>query len=346
MSNNGFKLNGLATAIGAMPHSNPHEACSLLLTYLPEIPVWPQLPKRSFRENMYVQFSEGLPGVVVEEERIWIDRTQDLNKPLEQLYSAYLEGRTDHSAIGRDYAEGLYTFLEQQRGEHTTVKGHVTGPISFGLTVTDQNRRPLLYDDVLADALAKHLRLKAMWQENALRNVSPNTIMFIDEPYLSSLGSAFVSLPGEQVVTLLEEVLGGIRGLKAIHCCGNTDWSVLLKTSIDILSFDAYNYGEALGLYPAEVNSFIARGGIIAWGIVPNEEQALLNESESTLMERLEKTMGALGSKGIDQDRLQSQCLITPSCGLGTVTIETAEKALKMTRAVSRNYREMYHNNN
>jgi len=90
MSKGRFELNGLATAIGSMPHVDPREACSLVLTHLPEIPAWPQLPKRAFLENMYAQFSEGFPGVVLEEERIWVDRSQDLSRPLEQLYAAYL----------------------------------------------------------------------------------------------------------------------------------------------------------------------------------------------------------------------------------------------------------------
>ncbi len=76
------------------------------------------------------------------------------------------------------------------------------------------------------------LRLKASWQEKELRQISKNTIIFVDEPYMSSFGSAFVPLSREKVVSLLEEVFGGISGLKGVHCCGNTDWSVLLGTSL------------------------------------------------------------------------------------------------------------------
>jgi len=344
MSKGRFELNGLATVIGSMPHVDPQEACSLVLNHLPEVPAWPQLPKRSFLENMYAQFSEGFPGVVLEEERIWIDRSQDLSKPLEQLYEAYLEDSINHSAIGYEYAKGFHVFLDMAAKDgRKAVKGQVTGPISFGLTVTDQNQRPLLYDDVLADALAKHLRLKAAWQEKTLSTVSPNTIIFIDEPYLASLGSAFVSFPREQVVTLLEEVLGGTSGLKGIHCCGNTDWSVVLQTSLDILSFDAYNYGETLSLYPSEIRDFLGLGGVIAWGIVPNDEQALAKETEDSLLDRLEDTIGLVSRKGIGYDALRSQCLITPSCGLGSISTEAAARALELTAKVSAGFRKRHH---
>ena len=79
----------LPTAIGSMPHVDAKEACSLVAKYLPNIPVWPQLPRRSFLENMYAQYSEGLPGVVIEEERIYLDRA-GLDGQLEHLYSDVL----------------------------------------------------------------------------------------------------------------------------------------------------------------------------------------------------------------------------------------------------------------
>jgi methionine synthase II (cobalamin-independent) len=325
-----------------MPQTDPDEACSLVLAHLAEIPPWPQLPKRSFLENMYVQYSEGFPGVVVKGEHLYVDRSQDLDEDLTKLYVAYLEDKVEQYALRPDYAAGLHAFLSKDLGSPVAVKGQVAGPISWGLTVTDQDRRPVLYDDVLADALAKHLRLKAAWQERVLSRLSPSTIIFVDEPYMSSFGSAFVSLSRQQVVALLEEVFKGIRGLKGVHCCGNTDWSVLLETSVDILSLDAYNYGWSISLYPAEVKDFIQRGGIIAWGIVPADEDALAKESADSLIQRLEEAVSTLSKKGIDSDLLLERCLITPSCGLGSLSPETAIKALQLTGEVSRQLRSKY----
>ena len=62
---------------------------------------------------------------------------------------------------------GCTFFCELDLGQPPVVKGQVTGPVSWGLTVADQNRKPVLYDDVLAEAVAKHLRLKATWSELA-----------------------------------------------------------------------------------------------------------------------------------------------------------------------------------
>ena len=257
-----------------MPHTDPAKACALIARFLKDIPAWPQLPKRSFLENMYVQYSEGFPGAVAENNSIHVDTSQDFTKALETLYPAYLENDISRFPICQDYAAGLYAFLEQRKLSPRAVKGHVTGPLSWGLTVTDENKKAILYHEVLGDAVPKFLKLKAAWQEKELKKISKNTIIFVDEPIMASYGSvvlqAAFSKP-EKIVEMLNEVFDGISGLKGIHCCGNTDWSVLLKTKLDILNFDAYNYAQSVSLYPEEIKKFLGRGGAIAWGIVPNQ---------------------------------------------------------------------------
>ncbi len=338
-----FKPRMLATAVGSMPHVDAQPAWEMITRHLPAIPVWPQLPNRTFLENMYVQQSEGFPGVVLQDEdRIYVDRGRSLDEGLELLYLSYLQNDLDSYAISPLYAAGLHAMLASDMREAVAVKGQVTGPISWGLTVTDQARRPVLYDEVLADAVAKHLRLKASWQERALASLNPRTILFVDEPYLSALGSAFVSLPRELVIGLLEEVLSGIQGLRGVHCCGNTDWSLLLETSIDILNFDAYNYAESVSLYPREIAAFLDRGGVIAWGIVPNEEKTLETETVESLSDRLGEAMAFLTRKGIGLDMLVQQSLITPSCGLGGLTLEQADRAMTLAEGLSQAMRAKY----
>ncbi len=332
----------LPTAIGSMPYNDPQQACRSVLTHLPSIPAWPQLPRRSFAENMYAQFSQGFPGIVIEHERIWVDRSQNLDTALQELYTNYLENAIDRYAISPDYASGLHAFIASRMEPPLAIKGQVTGPISWGLSVTDQERHAVIYDETLADAIAKHLRLKAAWQEKALNQISPTTIIFVDEPYLASLGSAFVSLPSQQVIGLLEEVLSGISGIKGMHCCGNTDWAMLLGTSIDILSFDAYNYAEPFSLYPTEVKSLLDRGGAIAWGIIPNEEDSLVKETVASLRDRLEEVMAPFTRKGIRFKQLIEQGLLTPSCGLASLSPEAAEQALELLAELSAKIRKQY----
>lgn len=340
-----MEFNCLPTIIGSMPHTDPHPACSLIARHLKDIPAWPQLPRRSFLENMYVQYSQGFPGVVVEADRIYVDTAKDLTKPLEELYTAYLENNVDKHPISPDYAAGLHAFLDLTNLSPRAVKGQVTGPLSWGLTVTDENKRAILYNEILGDAIPRLLRLKAAWQEKELSKISKNTIIFVDEPYMASYGSSISSgafASPEKIASMIDEVFEGISGLKGIHCCGNTDWSVLLKTKLDILSFDTYNYAESVGLYPAEIKKLLDKGGAIAWGIVPNNGDSLGKESVASLKDRLEEAMAPFTRNGLRFRDLVAQSLLTPSCTLASLSEEGSEKALELLTGLSAMLRKRY----
>ena len=339
-----FEANCSATMVGALPYTDPQQACRAVLHHVPEIPVWPQLPERSYLENMYVQFSQSFPGVVADQEakRIYVKRSQDLSQPLEKLYEAYLGNDFSSLAVGPEYAAGLHAFLSLKLDSPRAVKGQITGPISWALTVADEERRPILYDETLSDALARMLRLKAAWQERKLKALCPTTIIFVDEPSMSAFGSAYVSVSRERVIKLLDEVFGGLEGLKGVHCCGNTDWPVLLDTSADIVNPDVYNFIASMSFYPAEVKTFLDRGGIIAWGIVPNEEPALKGETVSSLRDRLEEAISPLSRKGIPFHHLIRRSLVTPSCGLSGLSVEAAERALELLADLSRDLKKRY----
>jgi len=336
-----FEFGCLPTAIGSMPHTNSGEACSIIMKCLPDIPAWPQLPQRSPKENMIIQFSEGFPGVVIDGDKIHIEPSADFESELEQIHIDCEQDNAREYGISTEYAAGLHAFLSKATGSKI-VKGQVTGPITWGLRVTTQDGLGILYDETLAETAAKFLRLKASWQEDILRGISPNTIIFVDEPYLVSLGSVFTPIPEEKVPALLEEVIKGIKGLKGLHCCGNTNWSVLLDTKIDILSFDAYNYASSLSTHSDKVKSFLEGGGSIAWGIVPNEEEALAKESLSGLRDRLEEAMAPFTRDGVKFRQLIAQGLITPSCGLESLSPEAASLALELTAKLSRDLRSRY----
>jgi methionine synthase II (cobalamin-independent) len=327
----GIEFNCLPTIIGSMPHTDPAAACAQVLKYLKDIPAWPQLPRRSFKENMNAQFSEGFPGISLTGDRLRVDRTHDFDDSLERFYTAYLEEDVEQYPTTADYAAGLHAFLSSENIAPLAVKGQITGPLTWGLSVTDEAGKAILYDDVLGDAVAKFLRLKAAWQEKQLSRISPHTIIFVDEPYMASFGSVAVPLSKEKVALLLEEVFVDIKGLKGVHCCGNTDWSVILETSLDILSFDAYNYAQSLSLYPAETKAFLDRKGVIAWGIIPNDGTSLGKESAAALKDRLEEAMVPFTRNGFTFKQLVAQSLLTPSCTLASLeSPDASARALEL----------------
>ncbi|MCL4393360.1 MAG: methionine synthase [Chloroflexi bacterium] len=333
-----FAPRAQATGVGSMPHADPQVALRLVLSTFPTLPYWPQLSRRDFRENMYAQFSEDLVGVRIDLAHEWIGAVigDETLGEIESFYTRYLENDPKRFAISREYAAGLYGLREQRPnlGAAEWIKGQVTGPISFGLKVVDQNLRPILYDDSLRDVLVKHLARKAQWEEQFLSELG-KPLVFVDEPSLALIGASLVSLNRDEVVRDLEEVFASLSCVKGTHCCGNTDWSMLLETSVDVISFDAYNYSENIALFAEHVKDFLGRGGALAWGIVPTVEEQIAQETVDTLLARLDAAVGLLVKRGIDRELLFERALITPACGLGTLSIAAAERALSLTRGIS-----------
>jgi hypothetical protein len=180
--------------------------------------------------------------------------------------------------------------------------------------------------------------MKARWLLRRFQPLGCPQICFIDEPILSAFGSStYVSVQRVDVVRDLGAVIEAVHkenGLAGIHCCGNTEWTILMDAGVDIISFDAYLFGETIAYYPVEVKAFLERGGTLAWGIVPSSE-AILQESPESLVRKLNERMNNLAGKGIGKDLIRERLLITPSCGTGSLAPELAERIFNTLSEVS-----------
>ena len=336
------KFGCLPTMIGTLPHKDADRAVAVVSHYLKDIPAWPQLPKRAYLENMYTQYGEGFPGFVVADGKTYVNRQQDLTGDLERFYTDYMNNDYGRYAVSAQYAAGLHKFLGLDSLLVRAVKGQVTGPVSWGMTITDETGKAIIYDETLGDVVPKFLRLKASWMERALKKLSKDTIIFLDEPYMTAFGSIAMQLSRQQVIDLLTETLAGISGIKGVHCCGNTDWSILLHTPVDIVHFDAYDYADSLALYPDDVKKLLDRGGAVVWGIIPVSAEKIEKESVPALKDRLEEAIAPFTRKGIPFKQLIEQGLLAPACGLPSVSEQAAERALELLAELSKAVRRKY----
>jgi hypothetical protein len=351
------KFNYTTTHVGSVPHLTLNGLTDKLAAKL-DAPAWPQLPRRTFRENMYVQYSPTLPAIVEDaaKEKIYFDTRADITPALEAFYTPFLADDVNAFALRPEYAAGFFAMLETLRRSATVklspesawAKGQVTGPISFGLTVTDQDLRASLYNEMLADAILKNAAMIARWQVRQLKTARPNVIIFVDEPYMASFGSAFISLSREQVIAMLDEVFDAIHAegaLAGVHCCANTDWGVLLATKVDLLNLDAYGYIENLALYPAELRAFLDRGGAVAWGIVPNNEEIYRVTVEGLAKHlrdgiRLMSEKAAARGVRIKPAEFNERSLLVPACGLGSTSVEIADRVFEVLSQTATHLRQ------
>lgn len=330
--------NFATTLIGSLPHGTAEEAVDNVLDGRVDCPAWPQLPARGYCESMYLQTGGHLPGLQVDGDKVSVNL--DDYDPTE-AYMAILEENVDYFYPEEEHHAGLYEFIKRDLSGFKAIKGQVTGPISEGLQVQDLTGRPVIYDESYAEIVRKTVNMVARWQSARLRELNENVIMFFDEPSISLLGTPFASISDEEAVTWINDSLEGVDCIKAIHCCGNTNWSLVLSTNIDILNFDAYVYGKNIVLYPEEISAFLDRGGAIAWGIVPNSD-LIEGETAESLADRMVGFIDELVSKGIDGDLLVKRSLISPQCGLGGADVSLVDSVLALLKGTSEELRRRY----
>jgi methionine synthase II (cobalamin-independent) len=340
-------FSGVPTVVGSFPHLDAEATVAAILRRLPDMPAWPQLPARDFRESMYVQYSEGLPGAVIdaERQRIFFRMDDAFTDQLEGFYQAVVEGDVARFTISREHALGLHLFLDAVprlgKRRPAWVKGQVTGPFSFAMTVTDEGKRALAYTPELYEVAVQGMTMKARWMARTLRQAADGVLVVLDEPYLCSFGSAFVNVSREDVMAALNGAAAAVHAegaLCGLHCCGNTDWSLVLQTDVDVVNFDAHEYFQGLSLYPTDLSAFLERGGVLSWGIVPASGAAAAIGA-AALRRELDTHIADLVRKGLDRKHLVRQLLLTPSCGMGTRSVAEADQVLDVLTELAASWR-------
>jgi len=350
-----FKANGLPLLIGSLPMDSHEEATKLVLHYTPDIPLWVQLPLYK-EEGMISQFLPGLPGFTDETDKSVIDTSKpEFNEEFIAFFEEYLSVTESGSDVGASRfalsgkrGKGFFEFLKQidkKDTPFTALKGQVTGPITFGTAVTDENNKDIFYNDQLKDAAIKKLALNARWQAKEFSKRGAVPIIFLDEPALAGFGtSAYITITKEDVTQSIEEIVQEIHaenGLAGVHVCANTEWDMLLDSNIDIISFDAYSFFDRFILYPEMIKAYLGQGKFLAWGIVPTHKAEVI-EAQTTqgLVQLLHDQMDELSKKiQMDKETILSQSFITPSCGTGSLDLKSAKKVLKLTKEVSAAFR-------
>ncbi len=355
--NSDFRPYGLPLLIGSLPVDDHLLAIKLVLEHTPEIPLWVQLPV--FREEgMIAQFLPGLPGLTEENEKFFINTSgRDFDDGIIEFYEEYISvtgGKKDYDetrfVLTPETAKGFFIFIEKIKElpvKPVAVKGQITGPVTLSTGITDREGKAIFYNEDMRDTVVKLVAMKAGWQVKRLSEFKVPVIIFFDEAALAGFGSsAFIGISANEVAGCFEEVIAAVHkeaGIAGIHVCSNADWSVILESSADIISFDAYSYFDKFILYADHIRKFLESGRMIAWGIVPTLRiEDIEKENAASLAENWKKKAGMLGPLGYDLQAVLAQSFITPSCGTGSLSLELAVKVLRLTKEVSQILRKEY----
>jgi len=326
--------------MGIMPHSDIERALEVALSL--DIPFWPQLPKVSYFEDMYVQALENFPGVRIDS----VQQRIHFSLPLfyEELPSYFEKADDPHTfRLTKEFSLVYHRFLERDLSRYSAIRGQMISPISLGLKIVDENLKPIIYHDEVREVLFDFIQKKVNQQYQELRGKNHNAFVWVDDPGLALIFNALSGYTEFQARTDLDRFLEGLEGPKGVHLCAKPDWDFLLKSKIEILSFDSFNCGVVFVNYPS-LKDFVDRGGVISWGIVPTYTELLEQETIDSLVERLETFWEDLSRRGVDQKKLLGQSLLAPAtCNLLNPDKEkTVEKAFEVLNELSRKIRERY----
>ncbi|MCU0574427.1 MAG: hypothetical protein MUC41_15730 [Syntrophobacteraceae bacterium] len=327
--------------MAVMPHRDVDRALEMAFSL--DVPFWPQLPLLNYYEDMYVQASEGFPGILLDlEERTLRFSSDKFALDLEEVLAHFDE--PEYFDISPAYSVVYHRFLQSELAARPAIRGQLEGPVSFGLNIHDQDNRPILFDDTVRPFMLDFMARRVNVQLKRLRELNPNAFMFVDEPGLQFIFSGMSGYNNIKGREDMEAFFAQIDRPRGIHLCGNPDWDFLLGLDLDVLSLDMYSNGERFVSYLGSIRKFLDRGGILIWGIVPTNLEPFERESAESLERRLLELWESLGRGGIDPDYLVSRSMLSPAtcCLVNPDGVATVEKAFAITNELSRKLRERF----
>ncbi|KUO52493.1 MAG: hypothetical protein APF76_05520 [Desulfitibacter sp. BRH_c19] len=343
-----------ATAIGSLPFNNTTRALQLIKDTIPLIPHWPQLPNRGVQEHFVFQnldFLVQLGLLNINDDKVMMDyESPNWVKNQVSFYELYFQIESGNMNVLEDIkmpinaAPGFYDFLDWiDKGNFTdsiAYKGQIAGPLSVGLFLKDHKKKLVYYTDQTRDIIVKAIMINAMWQAYELRKRGKQTIIFVDDPAVGAYGTSnYLTLNRQGIVDDLASIVDGVHKMGAIvgaHSCCNIDWTIFMDAGFDIINFDT-GYFQSLAVYKDELISFVDKGGILAWGVVPTYNLSQ-QENVKNLQNEFEGQIDQLLRKGLNESKLKKQILLSPACGTGILTDEQAEKIYQLVAELAEIY--------
>ena len=139
-----------ATAVGSLPHKNPKDAIDLIFNEFKEIPFWPQLSGVNKHEEMTVQYIQGIPGIIYDEENckyIYDAQSDEFFEALEEFFMDYESivnekdfTNLDKYAITEPFSSAIPLYLDKfKQGNYEFAKCHIIGPFTWGTSLCDSS---------------------------------------------------------------------------------------------------------------------------------------------------------------------------------------------------------------
>lgn len=301
----------IVSGVGSLPHVDPVAAVDLVAATC-DVPYLPELPNRHPEEGMLRRWGDGLCGLGVSDEALGLA----VGAPV---------GPREEAFVGAEVA------LERLPPS-ARLKTQVTGPLTLALAALAGGADPRnLLERVVAglvERLADHL------ERIARARPGTETIVVLDEPALVAFApdTRPAPIPAADVVDAWGELRRRAGRPLDVHCCGDTDWSMVAgfrpgRIWWDLEVLDAPGFlGSAVAVAEA-----VAAGTRLVWGLVPVRPGPV---DEARIVRRHGATVARLVVEGAPLAAL-GDAWATPACGLAGVTVAEAERIIADVRRLA-----------
>lgn len=219
------------TGVGSLPFKDPKEAVSYVFDRY-EIPFLPQLPKRSFREQMIYQYIEDFPGLVQNTNHCFVD-VEMFSKILRDSQGDKAGAQDDNFSFS--FLSSLDLFLQKTNSLHLPIKVQVTSPYTIASHLTCSDKKLLIDHHELYPYLIDYLGTKL---EVLLKKFEKKPLLvFFDEPMLTTFH-------GKEIFKILNRLVQRLKTpyrLFGLHSCNQWSFSLFkmaFQSQFDILNFD------------------------------------------------------------------------------------------------------------
>ncbi|MCB0977002.1 MAG: hypothetical protein KDB02_06045 [Acidimicrobiales bacterium] len=312
---------GAPTSVGSLPHLDRDAAIDFVLDRTPELPAAPTCPAVDPLELMIPQAAWGIAGV-----NVALDGTISVPDPMALDPSNELG---DPDLLGAPFATWR-RFIERVATRQGPVKLQVTGPLTLGTTLVQAGVPAKLAYAVAARSASARARAVLDLADRFAPDVP--RLLVLDEPALVGGLRPELALQPDEVIDVLSSALAAAenRAVTGVHCCGPTDWRLVLQAGPDLLSLPV---GADVAGSVGALSAFLERGGWVAWGAVATDGP--LGEHPSRSWRQLSGQWCELVQHGCDPVLLRRQALVTPVCGLALHDEAQADHVFSITRRLS-----------
>jgi len=321
------------TGIGSLPHSQLELA--LQMAFQVDIPYVPQLPSSDPSEFMIPGALDGLPGLRFDAEGLcsvdideWQKQREAFGASIESaLSSGDLEAFQPSPRACRAWKPFLWEVANRKLA---FAKAQIAGPATVRWATKTSVGTAVSNVADLDQQILRLLLAKSLAMAKAVRRASATPIIYLDEPGLYAVqrtnAQHLIALQEIKVLMMALQREGALVGL---HCCGNTDWDLLLDLGVDLLSLDVRLSLDAVLEEPEALERFLASGAAFSLGIIPTNVAASFSVSE--LVDSVEASLIATLGRSRARDVILHSAL-TPACGLAMRSVVVAERTFEQLK--------------